>query len=123
MLGMLENSEYLLKNLINLSAGYEYFYQLLYERLDVVSDNIRGLGRSRASSTSSYNRKKITGHSKLFTALQQSYRSVGEYENSRRIKLLRNRIYSSDAEVSDSDFKRFRYCGSFDSLHTFYIGS
>lgn len=89
---------YLLKNLINLSAGYEYFYQLLYERLDVVSDNIRGLGRSRASSTSSYNRKKITGHSKLFTALQQSYRSVGEYENSRRIKLLRNRIYSSDAE-------------------------
>lgn len=90
---------YLLKNLINLSAGYEYFYQLLNERLDIVSDNIRELGR-RASTSSTYNPKNITGHSKLFTALQQSYKSVGEYENSRRIKLLRNRIYSTDASDS-----------------------
>ncbi|CUM49286.1 uncharacterized protein AC631_04429 [Debaryomyces fabryi] len=90
---------YLLKNLINLSAGYEFFYQLLSERLDIVSDNIRGLGR-RASTSSTYNPKNTTGHSKLFTALQQSYKSVGEYENSRRIKLLRNRIYSTDASDS-----------------------
>lgn len=114
---------YLIKNVINLSAGYEYYYQLLNERLDVVTDNIRGFGR-RTSTSSVYNPKNTTGHSKLFTALQQSYKAVGEYENSRRMNLLKNRIYSVDPEdnlvlkdLDDvADFIKAHFMSLFDAI-------
>ncbi|KAI5964706.1 uncharacterized protein KGF55_001775 [Candida pseudojiufengensis] len=76
----------LFKNLITSSASYAHFYQLLQERTFFAKDDF-SITR-RKSSVSSF----AHGHAKLFSAFHDSYKKVGEYENKKRIKILRNRI-------------------------------
>lgn len=77
-----------LKNTISASASYAYFYQLLQERTFYAKDDF-GILRRRSTTASSH---LDHGHAKLFSAIQDSYRKVGEYENKKRLKILRDRI-------------------------------
>lgn len=87
---------YQVKNLISVMAGYQYFYQLLGERKEVISDGLRSISR-RGSAASSY-RKNSTGQSKILAALQEAYKSVGRYETHKRNNLLKQKLYSHDSE-------------------------
>lgn len=86
----------LLKNLITLGANYEYFYQLLHERKEVVTENFKAVNRNPSVSSSNF--ADLHDHSKLFTALKESYKPVGQFENSQRIHLLKEKINSYNSE-------------------------
>ncbi|CAI5756780.1 unnamed protein product [Candida verbasci] len=77
----------LYKNLISATASFGYFYQLLQERSFFARDDF-AITR-RKSTTSSHLEH---GHAKLFSAFQDSYKKVGEFEMRRRMKILRKRI-------------------------------
>ncbi|RCK54439.1 Uncharacterized protein C57A7.05 [Candida viswanathii] len=77
-----------LKNTISATASYAYFYQLLQERTFYVKDDFGKLRRRSTAASSHLDH----GHAKLFSAIQDSYKKVGEYENKRRLKILRDRI-------------------------------
>lgn len=71
-----------MKNILTKSAGYEYFYQLLAERVDIAC-NKHTLQRSKTNSSSF-----STSHNRLLSALQESYKEVGKYEVRNRMKLM-----------------------------------
>ncbi|KAI5951737.1 hypothetical protein KGF54_004812 [Candida jiufengensis] len=74
------------KNLVTSTASYAHFYQLLQERTFFAKDDFAITRRKSNASSFAH------GHAKLFSAFHDSYRKVGEYENRKRIKILRNRI-------------------------------
>ncbi|WLF77477.1 hypothetical protein PVL30_001195 [Lodderomyces elongisporus] len=74
------------KNLITATASYAHFYQLLQERTYFAKDDF-GITRRKSNASS-----LAHGHAKLFSAIQDSYRKVGEYETRKRVRVLRNRI-------------------------------
>ncbi|KAI3402405.1 hypothetical protein KGF56_004813 [Candida oxycetoniae] len=76
----------LFKNLINAVASYAYFYQLLQERIFFARDDFSITRRKSDASSLAH------GHAKLFSAIQDSYMKVGEYESKRRNKILRHWI-------------------------------
>ncbi|KAI5953887.1 hypothetical protein CANMA_004726 [Candida margitis] len=76
----------LAKNLVTATASYAHFFQLLQERMFYSKDDF--CMPRRRSTVSSLNH----GHAKIFSAFQDSYRKVGEYEDRKRVRTLRNRI-------------------------------
>ncbi|ODV68426.1 hypothetical protein HYPBUDRAFT_4534 [Hyphopichia burtonii NRRL Y-1933] len=93
-----------LKNLISITAGFEYFYQLLAERKDTASNIFAGLQR-RASVASTF---QDSAHGKLLSTLRESYYEVGQFENEKRITELRNRFEGQDpterVSLADLDY-------------------
>lgn len=76
----------LAKNLVTSTASYAHFFQLLQERIFFAKDDFH-MPRRRSTVSS-----LTHGHAKIYSAFQDSYRKVGEYENRKRVKTLRNRI-------------------------------
>ncbi|EDK35956.2 hypothetical protein PGUG_00054 [Meyerozyma guilliermondii ATCC 6260] len=85
-----------LRNVISFSSSFEQYYQMFEERVDLANNNIRGLSRRRSSVGSS--KFEDDGHSKLFATVHEHYRVVGEYEDKKRINLLRKRICNVDPQ-------------------------
>lgn len=85
-----------LRNVIAFTSNFEQYYQMLEERVDLANNNIRGLSRRRSSVASS--KFEDNGHSKLFATVHEHYRVVGEYEDKKRINLLRKRICNIDPQ-------------------------
>lgn len=76
----------LAKNLVTSTASYAHFFQLLQERTFFAKDDFRMSRRRSTVSSLSH------GHAKIYSAFQDSYRKVGEYEHKKRVRTLRNRI-------------------------------
>lgn len=91
-----------LKNLISISASYEYFYQLFQERVDVASNTFKDLKRRGTVSSQSYS----TGHNKLLSTIKHSYKEVGNYESKRRTELLARNFNNGQKKVTMADLDR-----------------
>ncbi|KAI5957510.1 hypothetical protein KGF57_003204 [Candida theae] len=76
----------LTKNLITSTASYAHFFQLLQERTFFAKDDFT-MSRRRSTVSS-----LTHGHAKIYSAFQDSYKKVGEYEHKKRLKTLRNRF-------------------------------
>ncbi|KAK6460282.1 hypothetical protein DFJ63DRAFT_247994 [Scheffersomyces coipomensis] len=86
------------KNLISLSSGYSYFYQMLDERRDFALNIFSNLAR-RNSATSIHQPSSTTGNQRfLAVSLHDSYKAVGEYEHKKRINVLRKRVKNIDVD-------------------------
>lgn len=85
-----------LRNVISFSSSFEQYYHMFEERVDLANNNIRGLSRRRSSVSSG--KSEDDGHAKLFATVHQHYRTVGEYEDKKRINLLRRRICDIDPQ-------------------------
>lgn len=76
----------LAKNLVTATASYAHFFQLLQERTFFAKDDFRMARRRSTVSSLSH------GHAKIYSAFQDSYKKVGEYEHNKRMKTLRHRF-------------------------------
>ena len=94
----------LLKGFVGTAGGYEYFYRLFQERKQFASNSFTNFGRrgSIASTTASMADRKV------ISTIHDSYRSVGAFENNRRINILKKRIATINPEdrvtLSDLDY-------------------
>ncbi|ODV78175.1 uncharacterized protein CANTADRAFT_91602 [Suhomyces tanzawaensis NRRL Y-17324] len=78
----------LLRSLLHVSSGYDSLYEMIQEKKDWADDNLT----RRVSVVSQNGSIASHGDSKFFTTIHESYKQVGEYENNRRVTLLKKKI-------------------------------
>ncbi|KAK6197907.1 uncharacterized protein RJT21DRAFT_122722 [Scheffersomyces amazonensis] len=92
-LGDLGEFRSLLKNLVSISSGYNYYYETFSQRRNFALQIFSNY--ARRSSAASVHRSEV-GTRFLTTVLHESYKKVGEFENSNRENSLKKRFWSID---------------------------
>lgn len=84
------------KNLLSIVGGYEYYYELLRERENWATRSFSNLERKNTTNSQSSNIK-----SKFFTTIFESYKDVGQYENKRRLNVLKKKLLRRNSEAAN----------------------
>lgn len=82
-----------LKAILNVFAGYQYFYSLFQERKELITGRFETI---RRHSTIGPRSASASGQNKLFAAFPSRYSEVGVYERGKSKQILEDRILSAD---------------------------
>lgn len=102
----------LLKHLVSVSSGYDYFYAMLQERKQAAANDFGDLRRRGSAGSRISIHHSQFGDLKVLSSIHDNYKKVGEYENRRRMRLLKARI-SNIESVNRVTLKDLDYIASF----------
>lgn len=120
----------MIKHLISVASGYEFFYSLLQERKQVAGNNFGDLRRRGSCGSRISMHHSQFGDLKILSSIQDNYKKVGEYENRIRVRSLRakladtqsgNRVSLNDLDYI-SDFIRKHFLQIIEDTHAAFTG-